>query len=327
MKSTFTATVLALALSTSVEAADKVKFQLDWLPGGDKAPIYVCIERGFCEKAGLDVTIEPGRGSSEALTKLATGSSDIGISGIGALMAARANEGIEVTAVMSVFNKGPHAFFTLKGNKIDDFGDIDGKSVATSPFTSSNVYLPLVLQDNGISIDNLKLTKSDPGALGPMLVTGQVDAIIAWLTDLSRYERQAAAGGRELMIMPWSEAGLEMYATSLVASNRFLKERPDVARRFVGAFRKSVEYARENPADAAQAVADAVPELDAADAEASLSDALVLIFNEVTHAEGLGTLDPDRLAATWQRVAAAQGIEVEALDPESIVDRNFIEEN
>ncbi|WP_428671224.1 ABC transporter substrate-binding protein [Roseibium sp.] len=327
MKSTFTATVVALALSTSAQAADKVKFQLDWLPGGDKAPIYVCIKRGFCKEAGLDVTIEPGRGSSEALTKLATGSSDIGISGIGALMAARANEGIEVTAVMSVFNKGPHAFFTLEGNGIDGFSDIDGKSIATSPFTSSNVYLPLVLQDNGISEDNLKVTKSDPGALGPMLVTGQVDAIIAWLTDLARYKRQAAEGGKKLVIMPWSEAGLEMYATSLVASNRFLSERPDVARRFTAAFRKSIEYARDNPADAAQAVADAVPELDAGDAAESLADALALIFNEVTEAEGLGTLDQERLAKTWSRVAAAQGLDAEALDPETIVNRDFLQEN
>jgi len=326
MKSTFTATVVALALSASAEAADKVKFQLDWLPGGDKAPIYVCIERGFCKDAGLEVSIEPGRGSSEALTKLATGSSDIGISGIGALMAARANEGIEVTAVMSVFNKGPHAFFTVEGNGIEAFADIDGKSIATSPFTSSNVYLPLVLKDNGISEDNLKLTKSDPGALGPMLVTGQVDAIIAWLTDVSRYKRQAAEGGKELVIMPWSEAGLEMYATSLVASNRFLSERPDVARRFVEAFRKSIEYARDNPADAAKAVADAVPELDATDAQASLADALVLIFNEVTEEEGLGTLDPARLAATWTRVSTAQNIDAAALDPESVVNRSFLPE-
>lgn len=327
MKSFFALGAVTLALAAPAAATDAVRFQLDWLPGGEKAPIYVCIERGFCADAGLSVTIEPGRGSSEALTKLATGSSDIGISGIGALMAARANEGIEVTAVMSVFNKGPHAFFTVKGNGIETFADIAGKSVATSPFTSSNIYLPLVLNDNGISEDSLTLTKSDPGALGPMLVTGQVDAIIAWVTDVTRYTGQAAEGGRELVVLPWSEAGLEMYATSLVASDRFLTERPDVARRFVAAFRKSVEYTRENPADAAQAVADAVPELNAGDAAGSLSDALALMFNEVTEADGLGTLDPARVAATWARVAAAQGLDPAALDPESVVDRSFLPEN
>lgn len=327
MKKLLAATAMAALFATSALAKDMVRFQLDWLPGGEKAPIYVCIERGFCEDAGLDVTIESGRGSSEALTKLATGSSDIGICGIGALMAARANEGIEVTAVMSVFNKGPHAFFTLDGNGIEKFGDIEGKSIATSPFTSSNVYLPLVLEDNDVPIDSVKVTKADPGALGPMLVTGQMDAIIAWITDVTRYTNQAKDAGRELVVMPWSDAGLEMYATSVVASDRFLKERPDVARRFLAAFKKSIEYAEKNPEDAAQAVADAVPEISVDDAVGSFSDAQALMYNEITEAEGLGTLDADRLAATWSRVAKAQGLDESALVVESIVDRSFLPEN
>lgn len=327
MKKLLAATAMAALFATSALANDAVRFQLDWLPGGEKAPIFVCIERGFCEEAGLDVTIESGRGSSEALTKLATGTSDIGISGIGALMAARANEGIEVTAVMSVFNKGPHAFFTVEGNGIETFGDIEGKSIATSPFTSSNVYLPLVLEDNKVPIDSVKVTKADPGALGPMLVTGQMDAIIAWVTDVTRYTNQARDGGKELIVMPWSEAGLEMYATSVVASNRFLEERPDVARRFLAAFKKSIEYSEKNPEDAAKAVADAVPEISIDDAVGSFSDAQALMYNEITEAEGLGTLDPDRLAATWARVAKAQGLDESALDVESIVDRSFLPEN
>ena len=83
------AIALAAGLS-SASAQDKVVFQLDWLPGGDKAPIYICINRGFCKQAGLDVTISSGRGSTEAITKLGTGASDIGQAGMEALMAARA---------------------------------------------------------------------------------------------------------------------------------------------------------------------------------------------------------------------------------------------
>jgi len=93
--------LLQMAHISSASAQDKVIYQLDWLPGGDKAPIYVCINEGFCADAGLDVSIAPGRGSSEAITKIATGASDIGSAGLGALMAAAATEGVPVTAVMS----------------------------------------------------------------------------------------------------------------------------------------------------------------------------------------------------------------------------------
>lgn len=307
-------------------AADKVVFQLDWLPGGDKSAIFICIQQGFCADAGLEITIESGRGSSEAITKLATGVSDIGISGIGALMAARANEDAPVTAVMSLFNKGPHAFYTVKGT-METIEDVKGKTVATSPFTESNVYLPLVLMDLGMEESDITLNKVDPGALGPMLMTGATDVIIAWMTDLTRYTTQAAAAGKELAVFPWSDAGLELYSASLVASDAFLAERPEVARRFIAAYRRSLEFMRDNPAGAAESVIAMVPELSAENVEGQVKDTIGLIFNEVTEEDGLGVFTPERLQATWKRVAAAQGLDEAGLDPETLVDRSFVPES
>ena len=321
--------LLALAgglIAGAAQAQDKVTYQLDWLPGGDKAPIYVCIHEGFCADAGLEVSIEPGRGSSEAITKIATGTSDIGSAGIEALMAARATEDVPVTAVMNIFNTGPHAFYTTADSGIASITDVKGKTVATSPFTSSNVFLPLVLDENGMAEGDITLTKADPGALGPLLMTGQADAIIAWLTDVSRYTGQATEAGKEIVILPWADAGLELYSASLVANDSFLAERPDVAKRFIAAFTQSLEFANANPDAAAEAVAAVVPELSAEDVKGSWLDASKLAFNEVTETYGLGAFDADRLAATWDRVAASQGLDPASLDPETIVDRSFMGE-
>lgn len=312
----------ALAAGTAT-AADKIVFQLDWLPGGDKAPIYVCVQEGFCSEAGIEVEIASGRGSTDAISRLAAASSDIGVSDIGALMAARANEGVKVTAVMSLFNKGPHAFYVAKGGSIASVSDVKGKTIATSPFTSSNVYLPLVLKDAGIDMADIKLVKADPGALGPMLMTGNADGIIAWMTDLTRYSSQGKEAGKDIIALPWSSAGLELYSASLIASDDFLAKRPQVAARFVAAYRKSVEFSRLNPQKAAAAVTAMVAELGAEDVEGSLKDALPLIFNEVTEKDGLGVFDKARLAETWRRVSQAQAIDPAKLDPETIVNRTF----
>jgi NitT/TauT family transport system substrate-binding protein len=315
---------LLASVALPAVAMDKVTFQLDWLPGGDKSAIYVCMHHGFCADAGIEITLEQGRGSSEAITKIATGTSEIGLAGIEALMAARANEDVPVTAVMNVFNTGPHAFYTTTESGITTLADVRGRSIATSPFTSSNVFLPLVLAENGMTEEDIVLTRSDPGALGPLLMTGQSDAIIAWLTDVSRYQGQAREAGKELVILPWADAGLELYSASVVASDTFLTERPEVAKRFVAAFKKSLEFAHADPQGAADAVAAIVPELSAEDVKGSWLDASKLAFNELTEKFGLGAFDADRLAATWVRVAAAQGLDVSALDPESIVDRSFL---
>ncbi|MFT3689691.1 ABC transporter substrate-binding protein [Paenirhodobacter sp.] len=322
------APVLALAtLTAPALAADKVTYQLDWLPGGDKAPIYVCIAQGFCADAGIEVTIAPGRGSTDAISRLSAGSSDIGVSDIGALMAAKAREGVGITAVLSIFNKGPHAFYTVKGSGFDSVAEVKGKAIATSPFTSSNVFLPLVLKDAGVPEDEVKVIKADPGALGPMLMTGQVDGIIAWMTDLTRYTNQGKEAGKEIQALPWSTAGLNLYSASLIANDDFLANRPDVARRFVAAFRKSMQFAQDNPAEAARSVTALVAELGSEDVQGSLNDTLPLIFNEVTEKDGLGVFEPGRLAETWARVSAAQGIDPASYDAEKTVTRAFIPGN
>ena len=125
------------------------------------------------------MTIAPGRGSSEAITRLATGASDIGSAGIGALMSAKAAEGVPVTAVMSLFNRGPHAFYTLEGNGIEDFGDVAGKRIATSPFTESNIYLPLVLEDNGMAESDVEPGRSrEVGGRGVRLVVERGEYVL-----------------------------------------------------------------------------------------------------------------------------------------------------
>lgn len=308
----------------SASAADKVVFQLDWLPGGDKAPIYVCIDKGFCAAEGIEVAIEPGRGSTEAITRLAAGTSDVGSADIGALMAAKVTDNVPITAIMSIFNKGPHAFFAIKGAGISKIEDVKGKKVATSPFTSSNVFLPLVLADKGLAESDITLTKTDPGALGPMLMTGATDTIIAWMTNVAVFTKQAKAAGKELEIMPWYSAGLDLYSASLLASNKFITERPDVAKRFVKAFKTSMEFVKTNPDESAASVHKIVPELSVDDVKGAIIDTTILQFNEVTEKDGLGAFESARLAESWKRVAAAQKFDAAKLDPEKIVNRSFL---
>ena len=313
-------------LARAALAADKVTFQLDWLPGGDKSPVYLGVQKGFFEEENLEVTISVGRGSTDAITRIATGQADIGSADIAALMAARArDESVPVKAVYSIFNQAPHAFFALEKSGIRTLTDIVGKKVATSPFTSSNAFLPLVLKENGLPEDAVNLTKADPGALGPMLVNGGTDAIIAWVTNIPLFENQAAETGSTLVVVPWSSAGLELYSSSVVASERFLNERPEVAKRFLKAFDKSLRYVRDNPAEAAAALKAMVPEVDETVVEKQVGATMPLVFNTVTERDGLGALTQERVAMTWNWVSLAENLPADALDPESVVDRSLLE--
>src|SRR5262245_31786830 len=58
------------------EAADKIKFQLDWIIEGKHVPFYVARDRGFFEKNGLDVTLLEGKGSANSATFVDLGQAD-----------------------------------------------------------------------------------------------------------------------------------------------------------------------------------------------------------------------------------------------------------
>ncbi|MDC0612336.1 ABC transporter substrate-binding protein [Vibrio sp.] len=327
MRSVLRISLLAgLAISSIANAADKVTFQLDWLPGGDKAPVYVGIQEGFFAEKGLDVSIANGRGSTDALTKIATGHADIGSADIGALMAAKAQDDIPVVAVSSYFTQAPHAFFALEGSGIKSIKDLKGKKVATSPFTSSNAFLPLVLKENGLDEKQINLVKTDPGALGPMMITGNTDAIIAWVTNTALFRDQAKSAGKKVVELPWSDAGLSLYSSSLLASETFLKQRPDVAKRFVEAFNKSVQFTYAHPDKAGDDLHKMVPEVDAKIVAAQITSIKGLVYNDISEKDGIGHFSPQRVQQTWKYVAAANELSEDSLEPAKIIDTSFLAE-
>lgn len=310
--------VFSLCSHTTL-AADRVTFQLDWLPGGDKAPVYAGIEQGFFAEEKIEVTIAQGRGSTDAISKIATGSADVGLADLVALMVAKANDDVPVKALYSVFSEAPHAFFTLKDSGITHVSQLAGKKVATSPFTSSNIFLPLVLDVNKVNPDRISLVKTDPGALAPMLLMGNTDVVISWVTDKEKYLSQAASAGKSLTVLPWYDAGLALYSTALIGSDQFLQQRPDVARRFVRAFAKAVEFTWNNPQQAAMAVHKRVAEVDPEVAADTIRSIHGLVHNDSSRQHGLGNFDASRLQDTWNWTAKAQSMDTSQLDPQSLI--------
>jgi NitT/TauT family transport system substrate-binding protein len=318
------ATVLFAGLNSSAQAADKLIYMNDWLPGGDKALPFYAQVRGFFAAEGLDVTIHSARGSSEAITKIATGTADVGSGGLAALLQAKAETGIPVTAVLGIFTVQPDSIFTIEGSRIKTLKDLEGKKIATATFTSSNVIWPLVLKSVGVAASKVTLLKVDPGALAPMLAAGQVDATINWTTASPPFVKALATTGKTLRILPWSEAGFDGYGYSVFVSDKLIAERPDVTRRFVKAYVAAAKAAIQNPKDVASAMKSAFPEMDEALVEEQFLTIIPLMNNEITRAEGFGALNKARLAKTWEWTAQAQDTPLDRIDPEKVVNRDFI---
>jgi NitT/TauT family transport system substrate-binding protein len=320
----------ALAFATAAlfgapaHAADKLTVQLDWLPGGDKSFVYSGVKQGFFAAEGLDVSIVPGRGSADAITKIATGAADVGFGGISALMMAATEGGVPVKAVMSLYSKQPDAIFTTKTSGIHTLKDVVGKTVATSTFSSSNSLWPVVLESNGIDPASVKLLKVDPSALAPMLAQGNADATINWVTVAPGFDGVLKQAGKELVVLPWTAYGLDGYGWSVMAGDKIIKDHPDVLKRYLRALNKSLQFALANPDKAAADLKSIVPESDAVVAAAEFRSSIPLLQNEISKRDGMGAFDAKLLAATWVWVAKSMNFAPGKVDPEKLVERGFL---
>lgn len=301
-------------------ALDKVTMQFGWVPGGDRAAYYLAKEAGLFKAEGLDVQLIAGKGSNDAITKVATGVADFGEGGLDALLRARLTSNVPVTAVMPVYTKAPDALFATTASGIKTLKDVSGKKVATSPFTSSNGPWPFLLRMNGVDPDKVTVIKTDPNTLAPMLATGQVDAIIQYVINEPATSRIVAEGKKTSVMIPWADYGLTGYSSSLFVSNTTLAKRRDVVVRFIRALKKAEEMMKADPEKAAAAVKAGVPEIDIAITVALVKATLPLIFNETTQTDGLGVFSPDLVKTTWEWVAKAENVPADKLDPLTAVD-------
>jgi NitT/TauT family transport system substrate-binding protein len=320
----FAAAVAFVTTSASAFAADKVVYQLDWLPSGEETFPYVAQKEGYFAAANLDVEIRIGRGTTDVLAKMSTGNAEFGSGGLGALMQAAAQGPIPVKAVLSIFNKQPDAIFTYEGSGIKTIKDLAGRTVATATFTSSNTLWPVVADINGLDISKVKLIKTDPTATAAMVATGKADALINWVTSGGEIEAVLKEAGKKMVVLPWSEFGLDGYGLSIFATDAEIANHPDVVARFVAACEKAIQFSLANPEAAAKDLKAAVPLVDLDPSITEVRTTIPVTKNEISDKYGMGTFNPELVDRTWKWIAKSQSYPLDKLDPEKVIVRSFV---
>lgn len=305
-------------------AQDKATLILDWVPDGSYAAFFAGIDQGFYRDAGIDLTIERGFGSSDTVTKIATGVAEFGIADIGALMAGRLRAQTPVTAIASIYTRPPHSIFVLEGSGIESFKDLEGRSLAGAPGSAVRVFLPLVLEREGVDIEQINLINAEPATMGPLLVSGQADAVTGFLTNRPRFDVMAAEQGKVVNVLEFADA-IQIYGNALIAADSTISDSADLTRRFVAATIKALEFGRDTPEEAVASMMKMVPGLNPVGDGAAIEVHNFLTFeSDVAARLPVGAFDTDQLRETWEIVAEAQEFDPAAIDPEVFVTREFL---
>ena len=74
----FVIAAVAALVAAPAAAQQKIDFILNWVPGGDHAPYYYAKKLGWYQKEGIDLNLEPGKGSALATQKVGAGANPVG---------------------------------------------------------------------------------------------------------------------------------------------------------------------------------------------------------------------------------------------------------
>ncbi|WP_341907645.1 ABC transporter substrate-binding protein [Polaromonas sp. YR568] len=232
-----------------------IKFQLDWRFEGPAALFLTPVAKGYFKDNKLDVTVDAGNGSGGAVTRVASGTYDMGFADMASLMEFHANNPDapnKPVAVMVVYNNTPASVMALKKSGITKPSDLSGKKMGAPVFDAGRRAFPVFAKANNIT--GFQWTAMDPPLRETMLARGDVDAITGFtFTSLLNLEARGVKA-EDVVVLPYAEFGVKHYGNVVIASPKLVRENPAAVKAFLQALARGVKDVVADPAAAIEFV-------------------------------------------------------------------------
>jgi NitT/TauT family transport system substrate-binding protein len=219
---------LGLFLPGVVRADDKVNFGTDWVAEAEYGGYYQALAKGIYKAHGLDVTIRPGGPSVNQTQLLLAGRLDFNIASNSFVALNFVKENIPFKVVASMYQKDPSVLIAHPGQGNDNLAALKGKPIMIGGDTRVGWWNFLRAKygysDSQIRPYNFSLapfladkTAIQQGFLGSEPFSIQQEAKI------------------DPVVMLVADGGFTGYAQLFAASDKLIREKPELVQRFVDA--------------------------------------------------------------------------------------------
>ena len=256
MKRLALAALAAVCFAWPAAAADRVVLMLNWYVYGEHAPFYYGKEKGIFAAEGIDLEIQEGRGSGVTAQAVAAKTASFGYIDVPTMMRAAA-KGAPIAAVGVLLQTTPMSAMGFADRNIRKPEDLKGKTVATTPGDSMAQIWPLFLKKTGMKESEFKIVSGDAQTKLNSVINGQADALLGYVMDQSMKIKDAT--GKDVYPIKFSDYGIKLISSGIVANTDYVKANPDIVRRMMTASMKAVEAAVKDPKGAAQSILNANP--------------------------------------------------------------------
>jgi NitT/TauT family transport system substrate-binding protein len=226
-------------------------------------PLYIAIEKGFFKDNGFDLEYKVFGSSSEGDAAFAAGQIE-GLNNVTsetvALMSKGKNFRIVQVADTSLGGDG-----ILARNTIPDVAGFKGKDIAVDVGGVSHFFLLQVLEEAGLTANDVKITNLTPDAAAAAYQAGKVDIAVTYSPFLQK-ANEAQPNGRiiyDTSKMPTAIVDVYLFNADFVAQH------PEAMQAFVNGIYQAQDFLKTNK-DEALAIAGKKLQLQPEEVEAEL---------------------------------------------------------
>ncbi|WP_105432159.1 ABC transporter substrate-binding protein [Neorhizobium sp. T6_25] len=322
---------LALAAGFSMPAGQAlaqtaVKFTLDWKFEGPAAGFLLAQDKGYFKAEGLDVTIDTGNGSVEAIPRVATGAYQMGFGDINSLIKFLDEDSSQkIRAAMMVYERPTFAVVGRKSLGITtDPKSLEGKKLGAPP--PDGAFAQWKAFKQVAKIDDSKITLESIGfpVREPMLAQAKVDAVFGFAFSVILNLKAQGIKDDDIATILMAEHGLNLYGNAVLINTDFAAKNPAAVKGFLKALAKGFADAVAKPEEGVAAVLKRNETLnkDIELERLKMANAMNIKTPYVV-ANGFGGIDPARLAASIDTLKVSMGLK-RNVKAEQVFDASFL---
>lgn len=304
MSKTLAAVLFALAAAPAA-AQQKLDFILNWVPGGDHAPYYYAKKLGWYAKEGVDLNIEPGKGSALATQKVGAGANPVGLADMGGVLVAK-GKGANSVAVFNVYANSPQGMYWLKSSGIKGIKDFPGRKIGNPAADGARTMWPALAKANGVDPKSVTWVNIDANAKLSALKSKSIDITTSFYNIHHIFQREL---GADMGFLAWREVGLNPYGNSVIVNAEFLSKNRAVIDKFVKVTQRAFAACVKDPKPCVQALIDANGALSLDNEMVNWNLVEVLMSDKSSREIALGIHDDARMKADYELVREYIGID------------------
>jgi NitT/TauT family transport system substrate-binding protein len=227
---------------------------LDWWPNPNHVPLYAGVEKGIFKEYGIDLNILNLQEPPSALTYLLADQVDVALYYTPSCLIGYARAP-QFKIIGKLHDHALYSLMTRKDSNIVYLEDFDGKNIGVFGDLLAQGIMHF-LERQGIVPAKLKMVQFDPITA---LYSNTLDIISGVYWNIEPFQLQSQ--GIETRCFTWEDCGFPDYPELVfIASEKFLKNNPQIAQAFQKALQGSIDYSVQNPEQAFEAYLQKNPE-------------------------------------------------------------------